>query len=48
MSIRALGFCLCALSALAVPGTAQARQPVRLPADCLRLSTEPAVAQWSG
>jgi hypothetical protein len=45
MSIRALVFSLCALTVLAVPGTAQARQPVRLPADCLRLSTEPAVAK---
>jgi hypothetical protein len=43
--IRALATGGCVLVLLAAPGTAGAAQPVHLPSDCLRRSTEPAVAK---
>jgi hypothetical protein len=45
VTIRVVGVGVCALAVLALPATARATRPVRLPAECLRLSTEPAVAK---
>jgi hypothetical protein len=42
---RTLGIGVCALAVLALPATARAARPVRLPTQCLRRSTEPEVAK---
>jgi hypothetical protein len=41
---RTVGIGVCALAVLALPATVRAARPVRLPTQCLRLQTEPAVA----
>jgi hypothetical protein len=44
MSTRLLGIGVCAVAVLAVPAPTMAARPMRLPSQCLRRSTEPAVA----
>src|SRR5215216_5727752 len=41
---RTVAIGVCALAVLALPATVRAARPVRLPTQCLRLQTEPAVA----